>query len=189
MRAMGLLGMLGLLLAGCGERAPDSHSGSVTQSERGAEALRGAEAPKAHEKPGRDPRVMLQGAGRAPVRITAPRLENGLAILRVEFLQAAEDVHLQIYGTDGLQVDGERVRLEGASVEEGETLEFDVLFKADLSTHANLVLAVSGSFGGQASARIASFTVGKSLPLDRTKALTAPGGAPRIKEMPAVERR
>ena len=76
MRAMGLLGMLGLLLAGCGERAPDPHTGPVAGNERVGEA--DAPAPK----PGRDPRVMLQGAGRAPVRIAALRLENGVATLR-----------------------------------------------------------------------------------------------------------
>ena len=183
MRVMGLLGILGLLLGGCGDPAPDSQVGARARSD----AIGGAETPLA--KRGRGARAVMQGGGRAPVRIEAPRLANGLATLRVEFLQGAEDVRIQIYGTDGLQVSGERLRLADASVEAGEALEFEVLFEADATTHANLVLAVSGSFSGRPSARIASFTVGAPLPTDRTRALTAPGGPRRIKEMPAVERR
>ena len=106
------------------------------------------------------------------------------AKLTLKFESDAKDVKIGVSGVDGLVVEGEPVLLEKGEFARGDTKAFDVRF-APGTGRSQLVVSVSGSFGGASRARVASFTVGTG-PLPQNGEVMTTDDGERVKVMPAA---
>jgi len=142
--------MLGAL-AGCG-----------TDQGRAAEpdAARPAESP-ASRAPGEAPparggRVTAKPG--APVDIAAQIGASG-ALVEIVFRADAGDVSVQVWGTDGLAVEGGGEPVAGRSFRGGERVALQVGYAAPAGA-ATLAVRVSGAFGARRLSAVRSFTLG-----------------------------
>ena len=103
---------------------------------------------------------LLMGKPGAPVEIVGSMGASSGSV-KITFKKAAQLVEVQVWGTDGLAVSGNKIRVTNGTYAAGQTLEL----KVDYSDHRNVVVAVNGKFGASKGSRVASFTVGsKTLP-------------------------
>lgn len=111
----------------------------------------------------------------APVVIDG-KVEEGKALLVVGFVADATDVHIDVWGVDGLTVTSMGLVRGGQAVTQtqfakGERVEVEVAFTAPTTVRTNLAIQVRGSFAGHVRERVQSFTVHGELP----SAKKAPG--------------
>lgn len=108
------------------------------------------------------------GKPRAPVTI-AGSVQPAAAVLTLTFDADASDVQVQVYGTDGLQVRGPRGRMANGRFAAGQSTSLDVAYDAPGSGQSNLVVSVSGRFGGKPGTRVQSFSVGDPGPAGKAQ--------------------
>lgn len=184
---------LAAVLIGCGQQDPKTDLASAGSPLSGGEAQAGS-APRTGTERRRPDSVqrsaVAHAPGTAPVKIMATVHGTSSASVSVRFRSAAEDVTVNVYGTDGLRVTG---KIDGGletDMRAGEELALEVPFDTGGAAHSNLVVWVEGTFRGRRGKRIVSFTVGDALPTSGAAALSAvtPGGE-NLKITPAIEKR
>ncbi len=117
-------------------------------------------------------------AAPATTRFTAPLPENGKmmapvsaevdlsqtsAHVTLRFESDGTNVSAEVSGVDGLTVAGATKPIAAASVARGEARSFDVAFSSG-PERSNLVVSVSGTFGGATLFRVMTFAVAGESP-------------------------
>ncbi|MEW5741994.1 MAG: hypothetical protein AB1938_23970 [Myxococcota bacterium] len=126
-----------------------------------------------------------KGKPSAPVAVTA-QLAQSSARVTVTFEADVKDVVVSVSGVDGLAVAGEATVLQGQAFAKGESRSFDVAYTRPAG-RAELVVNVSGDFGGGKRGRVASFVVGEGpLPASPGEVMTTDQGD-TVKVMPAAQ--
>lgn len=126
-----------------------------------------------------------KGKPSAPVSVTAQVAQSG-ARVTVTFEADVKDAAVSITGVDGLAVAGEPAVLQGQAFARGESKAFDVAYTRPAG-RAELVVSVSGDFGGGKRGRVASFVVGEGpLPDSPGQVMTTDQGD-TVKVLPAAQ--
>lgn len=127
--------------------------------------------------------VPTKGKPTAPVAVSAELSEKS-ARVTVKFEADAKEVDVSVSGVDGLVVEGELAPAKAKEFARGDSMTFDVAMTRPAG-RAQLVVTVSGSFGGGKRARVASFTVGDGpLPASPGEVMTTDDGD-TVKVLPA----
>lgn len=124
-----------------------------------------------------------RGKPSAPVAVTA-QLAARSAHLVITPASDAKDLTVVVSGVDGLTVDGEP-RRELASLNRGERLELDVGFTPGPG-RSQLVVSVSGTFGGGHRARVAAFAVGEGAAPESPGTVMTTDDGTTVKVLPAA---
>ncbi len=103
-----------------------------------------------------------EGKQVAPVTVSA-EIAEGSAAVTVSFEAPATGVRVEAWGVDGLAVDGGGHLESGASFGRGEKRTFQIRFIPGAG-RSNLVVGVTGMFGGSKRDRTVSFALGKPSP-------------------------
>jgi hypothetical protein len=128
--------------------------------------------------------AVKHGKPQAPVDIVG-FMEASNASVVITFEVEAREVAVQVYGTDGLVVQGSETPVTNGTYAAGETLELAVDYTPGPG-QSHLAVVVSGQFGGSQSSRVASFTVGdENLPSQRRSDITSNEQGEPIIVMPA----
>ena len=141
-----------------------------------------ADGPAAPAKPPAPKTV--NGKPQAPVSVTA-RVGRGAATVSVRFHSAATEATVDVRGVDGLAVTSDPSPLSRGRFARGEAVTFDVAF-TEGPGRSQLVVSVSGDFGGARRSTVATFAVGKPTP-DQLKPVgssTTDSAGQHIKVMP-----
>lgn len=155
MKTLVIAGIMLGALAGCG-----TEQGRAAGPEAGA----GAEAPAA-ARAGAEANAGTEKGGRATVKPGAPvdiAAEVGArgAHVEIAFRADAGDVSVEVWGADGLAVEGGGQPVSGRSFRGGERIDLQVDYAAPAGP-ATLAVRVSGTFGSRRLSTVRSFTVGQ----------------------------
>jgi hypothetical protein len=157
MKTLVIAGIMLGALAGCGTepgRAALPETAGPTE-----EAAQPAAGPKdaPPEKGGR-----ATAKPGAPVDIAAEVGASG-ARVALAFRADAGDVSVEVWGADGLAVEGGGQPIAGRSFRGGDRVDLQVAYAAP-SGAGTLAVRVSGTFGSRRLSTVRSFTVGAAVP-------------------------
>ncbi|MDI1451996.1 hypothetical protein [Polyangium sp. 6x1] len=153
MKYFGIVGMVVLLgAAACGTDAtrppaPPASAGGSSEAASGEPqaATPGTAAAEPTAKPS------------APVNVTAT-LKAGAADLDVVFGADGSNITIEVWGVDGLKLQGGASPVSQPAVRNGQSVKVSVLYEAG-ATEGNLAIRVRGTFHGREQAKVQSFTV------------------------------
>jgi hypothetical protein len=138
--------------------------------------------PETAAEPGKGGKQATAKPG-APVEIAA-QPGAGAAAVEVRFRADASDVSVEVWGADGLSVQGDARPIAGRSFRGGERVQLQVGYAAP-GAAGTLAVRVSGAFGARRLSRVQSFTVGSGAG-GESKApgeLTTDGAGRRVRVM------
>ncbi len=134
---------------------PGTEEGAVQEKGEAAAVASGTEK---KEGPG-----SATGKPAAPVEVTCTPGEDTIR-LEVRFLGAARNVEIEVWGTDGLTVQGEARRVKDGTFDRGGKATFEVAYSAPDDQRSFLGVRVSGRFGARELGTVRSCTVHPELP-------------------------
>jgi len=94
----------------------------------------------------------------APITISGV-VGAATAHLSIRFGREAEDIRVTLRGDNGLQITSDAAPIKGASAARGEKIALDVSFERG-PDRSNLIVEVTGKFGGVEQSATQSFRVG-----------------------------